>query len=108
MEGERTGLTVVAKGMATSNTTGNTSTVLRGSAGRVVETPSLLKAQLGRCSVPGRGPAFKKEARGLGMTSPPPDPKDMETQEAQEKLRQIAALGFIKIEKDEVNVHVIN
>lgn len=102
MEGERTGLTVVTKGIATTNTPGNTSTVLRGgSVGRLAETPSLLKAQLGRACVPGRGPAFKKETRSVGMSTVPADPKDMETQKAQEKLRHIESLGIIKIEKDE-------
>lgn len=102
MEGERTGPTLVSKA---TNTAGHTSTVLRGgSVGRVAETPSLLKAQLGRGSVPGRGPAFKKESLGVSMASPPADPKDMETQKAQEKLRHIESLGIIKIEKDEVTV----
>ncbi|ROT80121.1 p53 protein [Penaeus vannamei] len=90
MEGERTGLTVVTKGIATTNTPGNTSTVLRGGV-----------AQLGRACVPGRGPAFKKETRSVGMSTVPADPKDMETQKAQEKLRHIESLGIIKIEKDE-------
>lgn len=109
MEGERTGLTVVTKGIATTNTPGNTSTVLRGgSVGRLAETPSLLKAQLGRACVPGRGPAFKKETRSVGMSTVPADPKDMETQKAQEKLRHIESLGIIKIEKDEVNLGNFN
>nr|XP_027221152.1 tumor protein 63-like [Penaeus vannamei] len=35
------------------------------------------------------------------MSTVPADPKDMETQKAQEKLRHIESLGIIKIEKDE-------